>query len=248
MEAVDDTFIASDGLTLRYGVGGDGPPVVLVHSFGFDSELWVGCGVVDALQRAGRSTIGLDGRGHGRSDKPADSHRYGADRMARDIEELLDHLGLTEIDLVSFSMGSFVALRLLQTDRRVHRAVLSGVGSAALRPRLFDTDGLPPAPSHEEALALLSQLTPYLTPRLHDGRSDARALVALLRAGFSPPDKNFDSVTASVLLLAGTRDDDPTPLATVIPRCEVQRVDADHAGTMEHPEFVPSIVNFVLRP
>lgn len=213
----DGMFRASDGLTIRYGLAGDGPPVLLVHSFGFDRELWVGAGVVDALHREGRSTIALDCRGHGGSDKPGDSARYGADRMALDIEELVAHLNLAEIDLVSFSMGSFVALRLLQTERRIRRAVVSGVGGAALQPALFDTGGLPASPTHEESVALLSKLTPYLSARLRDGRSDARALVALLRAGFSPVNKDFASVTASVLLLAGIRDDDPTSLAAAIP-------------------------------
>jgi pimeloyl-ACP methyl ester carboxylesterase len=247
VRAADDSFRASDGLTLRYRVAGDGPPVVLVHSFGFDSELWVGTGVVDALHREGRSTVAIDCRGHGGSDKPIESGRYGADRMALDVEELVDHLDVAEVDLVSFSMGSFVSLQLLQTERRVRQAVVSGVGSAALQPRLFDTDGLPVAPSHEEAVTLLSQLTPHLATRLHDGRSDARALLALLRAGFSPTNKDFRSVTASVLLLAGTRDDDPTALAAVIPGAQVERIDADHAGTMDHPEFVPTILRFIGR-
>lgn len=242
---MEETFEASDGEPISYSTSGSGPPVVLVHSFGFDADLWSGAGVVEALCCEGRSTVAIDCRGHGRSGKPTESSRYGTDRMAEDITELLDHLEITEADLVSFSMGSFVSLRLLQTERRIGRAVLGGVGDAALRPPLFDGDQLPSGLGHDEAVELLSELTPYLQPRLRDGRADARALLALLRAGYRPASKDFASVTASVLLLAGTRDDDPTALAAAIPGARVERVDADHAGTIDHPEFVPTIVRFV---
>ena len=237
------TFTASDGLAIQFSSSGDGPPVVLVHSFGFDTSLWEGDGfLVDALVAAGRTAVAIDCRGHGASDRPHDADRYGAERLAGDIAELLDHLGSDEVDLVAFSMGSFVALELLPRERRVRRAVVAGVGGAALRDRLFDTGGLPVAPTQDEAVELLGALAPHLQARLADERADARALLAVLRGGFSPVNKDFGAITASVLLLAGTRDDDPGPLADVIPGAVVQRVEAGHGDTLDHPDFVPIVL------
>lgn len=242
-------FVASDGGSIHFRTWGDGTgrPVVLVHSFGFDGDLWTGFGLVEGLVDAGRTAVAIDCRGHGASTRPHDARRYGADRMTLDLVELLDRVGADDVDLVSFSMGSFLALGLLQRDRRVRRAVVAGVGGAALRPELFDTSALPTDPSEQEARQLLGALTPHLAGRLADGRADARALLAVLRAGFSPASKTFDAVTADVLLLAGTRDDDPAPLAEAMPSASVVRIEAGHGDTLDHPDFVPIVLRHVLR-
>lgn len=239
-------FVATDGLRLHYRENGTGPCVVLVHSFGFDGALWAEHGVVAPLMDAGRSVAALDCRGHGLSDRPVDASVYGVDRLAQDVTELLDHLGLVEADLVAFSMGSYVSLRVLQRERRIRRAVLAGVGGMALAPDPFRGDRLPAGLGTVDAIDTLAPLVPYLSDRLQDGRADARALIELLRAGFTPLDKDFGSVSADVLLLAGIRDDDPEPLARALPRASVRRIDADHGGTLVHPDLVPEIMSFLV--
>lgn len=239
-------FQAGDGVTLAATTTGEGPPVVLLHSFGFDAELWESTGVVGAIVAAGRRAVALDCRGHGRSDRPVDPDRYGADRLALDVSELLDHLAIEQADLVAYSMGSFLGLQVLQSDRRFRRAVLAGVGAAALQPVLFDgVDQLPHDLAPEAARSLLGTLAPHLRHRLSVGTADASVLLEVLRAGFSPTSKDFSSVAAEVLLLCGTKDDDPTPLAKALPRAHVRRIEADHGSTLDHPELVPAILEFL---
>src|SRR5579875_3563497 len=95
----------SQGLRLRYEVAGpwDGPPVVLVHGFASDFETnWVGSRWKSTLEDAGRLVIGLDCRGHGRSDKPHDVAAYARPVMAADVANLLDHLDVERADYVGY--------------------------------------------------------------------------------------------------------------------------------------------------
>ena len=125
-------FDSFDGLRLHYEVSGSGMPIVLLHSFPFDSRVWTGTGVLPALVAAGRTTITLDRRGHGQSDKPHDPAAYSNNAAARDVSCLLDQLGPPSVDLLTYSLGSHVGLRVLQDEQRIRRAVLGGVGPGVL--------------------------------------------------------------------------------------------------------------------
>jgi hypothetical protein len=126
--------------------------------------------------------------------------------------------------------------------------VLAGIGAAALRPVLFDTDGLPTDLEAGQAAQLVGELAPHLQPRLSADAADGKALLEVLRAGFSPTSKDFSATTATVLLLAGTRDDDPDPLASALPDAQIVRIDADHGSAMAHPDFVPNIISGLTEP
>lgn len=232
-----------DGLRLHYEVEGDGEPVLLMHSFGFDSRLWHRLGITAALVAAGRSVVTYDARGHGRSDHPPVPTAYGADAMAADASSLLDHLGIELADLAAYSMGSYVALRVLEQDPRFRRAVLGGVGGAVLGQR----SARGPLVMPDDHDAVIRRNFPYLAWRLDEGLADASALVAVQVAGTVPMDLQLGRVTADVLLLTGTADDEPGPLAQQIPHCRVRRVEADHGGTMSHPDFTPIVVDHLTR-
>ena len=121
----------SGGIRIHYYLEGpaDGPPTLLVHGFCSNFQVnWVGSRWVDTLSRAGRRVIGLDNRGHGRSEKPHDRSAYGQP-MVEDVANLLDHLVLEKVDFIGYSMGSQIGLRLLVAHpERVRRAVTGGIG------------------------------------------------------------------------------------------------------------------------
>jgi pimeloyl-ACP methyl ester carboxylesterase len=109
-------FASFDGVRLHYELEGSGPPVVLLHSFPFDSRVWVNTGVAAGLVEVGRQAVLLDRRGQGRSEKPHDPAAYADNACARDVSALLDHLGVDSIDLLAYSLGAQIALRVLQVD------------------------------------------------------------------------------------------------------------------------------------
>jgi pimeloyl-ACP methyl ester carboxylesterase len=122
----------SDGLRLRYVTVGPpaGRPMVLVHGFCSDYELnWVGSRWQETMVGAGRRVLGLDCRGHGRSDKPHDPSAYRLSIMAADLVRLLDHLEVGMADFLGYSMGARIGLETAaRHPQRLGRAVLGGLG------------------------------------------------------------------------------------------------------------------------
>jgi pimeloyl-ACP methyl ester carboxylesterase len=102
----------SKGVKLRYIVDGQGPPVVLIHGLTADAKLqWADPGIIKALARDNR-VIAMDCRGHGKSDKPHEPAAYGIE-MVEDVCRLLDHLDIKRANIVGYSLGGSIALKLL---------------------------------------------------------------------------------------------------------------------------------------
>ena len=101
--------LLSDGVRLAYvqhpAPHRGAPRLVLIHSLALDHTVWDS--VVTALRREAE-ILTYDCRGHGRSD-----HRpgtYTAESFARDLAELLDHVGWPGTAIAGCSMGGCVAL------------------------------------------------------------------------------------------------------------------------------------------
>ncbi|MEU9821284.1 alpha/beta fold hydrolase [Pseudonocardia alni] len=116
------TFTTADGVTLDYrDSGGEGVPLVMLHGWGQTQAMF-------AHQLTGlgarRRVVTYDQRGHGVSDKP--HHGYRIARLAQDLVELLDHLGLDRADLLGWSMGASVLWSHIDTHGtgRIARLVL----------------------------------------------------------------------------------------------------------------------------
>jgi pimeloyl-ACP methyl ester carboxylesterase len=124
----------SDGVRLHYEVHGpeNGTPIVLVHGFASDYQLnWVGTRWQETLTSSGCHVVGLDCRGHGRSDKPHDPEAYRTEIMASDVIRLLDHIDVPKAAYLGYSMGARIGLQVaMDHPQRVTRAVLGGIGAA----------------------------------------------------------------------------------------------------------------------
>jgi 3-oxoadipate enol-lactonase len=95
-----------DGTRLTYslaGMGTDG--AVLVHSLAMDGEFWRP--VVDRLASS-MPVLTFDCRGHGASDRPAGP--YTVELFARDLADLLDHVGWQSALVAGASMGGCISL------------------------------------------------------------------------------------------------------------------------------------------
>ncbi|MBQ4490464.1 MAG: alpha/beta hydrolase [Pyramidobacter sp.] len=104
MATKDNFFQTSDGLWLYYEVHGEGRPIVMLPGFGEALTMWHHN--VPQLSE-NHKVVCLDLRGHGRSMKVAGGNRQV--RMAQDVRELIDHLGLKDVLLVGHSLGGAVA-------------------------------------------------------------------------------------------------------------------------------------------
>lgn len=98
----------SNGLTVSYHDSGSGMPILFLHSFGHNKNLWFPQ-LTHFLERGFR-VIAPDMPGHGESSY--DPEHHGVDIMAQNYLELLDILGIGKTVLAGISMGGYIALRM----------------------------------------------------------------------------------------------------------------------------------------
>lgn len=102
-----ESFSTRDGRTLTYRLEGSGP-LLVCHPGGpgFDS------GYLRELAGLGatRTLLLLNPRGTNASDPPEDSKAYRIEDYVADVEELRDHLGREQLDLLGHSHGGVVAM------------------------------------------------------------------------------------------------------------------------------------------
>lgn len=200
-------FVDVEGVRLAYYLEGpdDGVPTTLLHGFASDFELnWRGSRWIETLTRAGRLVVGLDFRGHGASDKPRDPAAYGEERLAADVVALLDHLEIGEADVVGYSMGGRVALRLAAgAPRRLGRAVAGGVGRAgAIREAEAIAERM--LGGREPGHPIADTFYQFAASR---GVNELEALAACIRGLAASGPLDTAAIAVPVLIVVGDRDE-----------------------------------------
>ncbi|MBF6217615.1 alpha/beta hydrolase [Nocardia abscessus] len=246
-------FETWDGLELNYRIWeGAGVPVVLQHGVVADTNAnWMSTGVVGALHSAGHTVVSLDARGHGRSDKPHDAHRYSWEAMARDVRALYDELGFDEVVQVGYSMGGVISLMVAATDPRVRRLAVGGIGSGVLDcggvdRRVIDLPDLQAAMTGDGAAA---SPTAKMFRVLADAvRADVAAMHAVATGLDARPIETLADITVPALVLAGDNDPfaaEPQRLAAALPNGTVAVVPGDHLMAVVAPAFHTALVDFL---
>ncbi|MER7700774.1 MULTISPECIES: alpha/beta fold hydrolase [unclassified Streptomyces] len=113
-----------DGVRIAYQVQGEGTPLVLLAGQANNHHWW------DAVRddfHAARSTLTLDYRGTGESDKP--DKPYSTELFAQDVIAVLDDLGVDRADVYGTSMGGRVAQQLAARHPHWVRALVLGCTS-----------------------------------------------------------------------------------------------------------------------
>jgi pimeloyl-ACP methyl ester carboxylesterase len=83
-------------------------PLLLVHGLASNARLWDG--MARRLAQAGRSSVSVDLRGHGQSDKPDSGYDFAT--ISADLESLIRALGLHRPIVAGQSWGASVVLEL----------------------------------------------------------------------------------------------------------------------------------------
>ena len=128
---------AKDGTNLHVKDMGEGEPVLLIHGWPLNGDMFEYQTL--ALLEAGYRVITYDRRGFGQSGH--DPRGYDYDTFADDLASVLERLDLQGATLVGFSMGGGEIARYLSRHgaARVKRAALIG----AVVPYLLKTDDNP---------------------------------------------------------------------------------------------------------
>ncbi|MCC0808468.1 alpha/beta hydrolase [Methylobacterium sp. W2] len=268
---------APDGTSLYYKDWGSGRPVVFLHGWPLDADMWEYQMV--PVAEAGFRTIAYDRRGFGRSDQPWQGYDY--DTFADDLKAVLDELDLTDVTLVGFSMGGGEVVRYLSRhgSARISQAVLissvtpmmlktpdhpDGVDASVFeeiidglkmdRPSFlakfnkgFFGAGVFSSPASSEMIAWAGQVAMLASPK---------ATTACVRA-FSETDFRPDmaKVTVPCLIIHGDADQ-TVPIdvtarmaAAAVPSAEFEIYDgAPHAIPLTHHErLATDLIDFLRR-
>lgn len=248
--------VQNNQVGIHYEVHGSGHPVVLLHGATVNFRANYGAfGWIKALNEAGFQVIGLDFRGHGNSDKPHDSSAYGSAALASDVLAVLDHLGIEQAAVVGYSIGTVVALNLLQTNAaRFTRAVLlaTGDGLIGLGPHTFARTMPALAPVLERSeypKDLPKHLAAYWNFIAATG-GDRVALRALSLADYPAlTTTEAAAITVPTLVISGEKDlvlGQGSQLAAALASGQYQEIaDADHFSLATDPAVRTAVIEFL---
>ncbi len=133
VQAVQEGFVERDGVKCWYGVWGDqGPWIAFAPIFQITHSRILKT-VVPYLSRHFR-VIAMDGRGNGRSDRPAGQDAYSFDHYYDDFVAVLDAAGADRLAVVGISATAMTALRLAaeQPGRVSHVVIAGGYADAVI--------------------------------------------------------------------------------------------------------------------
>lgn len=265
----DDHFLDIDGVRIHYkDAGGEGEPVLFIH--GYTASIggqWGRPGLIAGIRERGWRTLAFDLRGHGKSDRPHAVSAYKGERMARDIEALLDHLGIAQAHLVGYSLGAHIlAHGMTLFPERAATVCLGGAAgrwnwtAAETAAVMEEADELETGSIAKHILRLWPPGKPKPTPdelrALSDKKlegMDARALGAIKRV---MPDhqvtvEQMQALKMPILAVVGSGDgqlDAMRRLADFHPGVMLVEVPgAGHGDCPGKPEFLNALDAFLTR-
>ena len=247
-EVRTEMFTGFGGAQLALHRLGVGRPVVLLHGLFSSAEMnWIKFGHARQLADAGFEALMPDLRAHGDSAKPHDAASYPRDVLAHDALALIAHLGLTDYDLVGFSLGARTSVRAVLAGLRPRRLVLGGMGLQGL------TGGGKRADFFLDVIARFGTIRPgdvaYMAQQFMKSMSVDREAVRLLlgtMADTAPAD--LAAIAMPTLVLCGAQDDDngdPDSLAAALPDALRATIPGTHMSSVTQPELGRELVTFL---
>lgn len=243
-----NTFQSFDGASLSYQIEGEGRAVVMLHGFLSSAQFnFIAPGITAAIVAAGFQALMLDFRAHGQSAAPEDAGAYPPDVLALDAAAFVAHLGLSDYDLVGYSLGGRTAARMLVRGARPRRCVIGGMGESGvigLAKRVAYFEDLivngeraqaPDAAKTVAAMIAQSGLNP-------------RAVLHALRSQTPTPPEALAEIETPILVVSGARDDDngsAEALAALFPNARALRTPGNHLSAVGKPELAAAIVSFL---
>jgi pimeloyl-ACP methyl ester carboxylesterase len=158
-------YIDTGELRLHAVIGGEGPPLLLVHGW---PETWSAWRLVMPALARDFSVVAVDQRGRGLTSKPADGYDTGT--LAGDLVALMDVLGHERFAVVGHDTGMVIGYALAADYRdRVDRLA---VAEAAL-PGVQDSPPLfVPTPLNSRLFHLMFNRLSTMNEQLVRGRED----------------------------------------------------------------------------
>jgi pimeloyl-ACP methyl ester carboxylesterase len=237
-------YTSFDSTKIYYEVKGDGYPVILIHGFSGTGQGWKNCAVYNDLLSAGYKVILIDQRGNGRSDKPHTDAGYANDAEAKDIMGLITYLKLKNYDAVGYSRGSIITSRLLVLDKRLHKAVMGGMGDAYTNQEWPRRIHAYKALMGDTSLHDVDDMVKYIRSQ----HFDELALAYQQKWQPSTSKKELAAVRKPVLIIRGSDDKEngsEIGLNKLIPHSGLNYVPGNHNTAIRNTEFSEAVTSFL---
>ncbi|GKX35948.1 MAG: alpha/beta hydrolase [Rhizobiaceae bacterium MnEN-MB40S] len=253
IEALPMQHFMNGDLRIAYLDAGprDAFPILLIHGFASTAHInWVNTGWVKTLTDAGHRVIALDNRGHGVSDKPHDPDRYTLAEMKSDSVALLDHLSVRQANVMGYSMGASITVRLALDDPdRAASLIFGGRGSAILEPNLdwkSIADGLR-APSADDVTGEPARRFRLFADQTGSDRLALAACIQSIRTFFT--EQELATIEHRALVATGTKDDiagPPEPFAEALAHGAVFHIEGkDHMLAVGDKTYKAAVLEFL---
>ena len=243
-----NTWTASDGVELAWREQGEGRAVILLHGLFSDSQMnWTKFGHAERIASEGYRVIMPDLRAHGASGKPHQPEHYPPGILARDLRELVAHLGLESFDLGGFSLGARTVVEAVGEGMRPGKAILAGMGLQGLkgweRRKTFFLEAIeqfetaPRGDPHWLAIQFMKTM-----------KVDNDAAALLLESFVDAEDDWLAAFTMPTLVVCGTDDDDngsAEELADALPGGTYRAIPGTHMSSVTKPELGEEIARFL---
>jgi len=249
------SLTVSPEIEIAYEVAGQGAPIVLIHGFASSrGQNWKSPGWVSPLTEAGRQVIMFDVRGHGESSKPHVARAYDEGELALDVIRLLDHLGHERADVMGYSMGGFVTMRVLHDwQARVRRAIVAGVGENYYGRGRLETDAIAAGRRAPSAKDIQDTAPRQFRMFAEQGKNDLEALALCMtrpRHSFSADEMRH--VTTPALIVIGENDTTTGPIGALASTISSSRVvtvpKRDHMTTVGDKAYKTAALEFLAEP
>ena len=241
-------WTASDGIELAWHELGEGRPAILLHGLFSNADMnWIRFGHAERIAAEGFRVIMPDLRAHGASGKPHEPEHYPQGVLARDLRELVAHLGLEEFDLGGFSLGARTVFEAVGEGMRPRKAFLAGMGLRGLRRwqkrKIFFLEAI-------DVYDTASRGDPHWMAIQFMKTMDVdTAAVALLLETFVDSEPAWvDAFTMPTLVVCGAEDEDNGPaeeLADALPDGTYRQIPGTHMSSVTKPEMGIEIARFL---
>ena len=243
-----DSWTASDGVELAWRELGEGRAVILLHGLFSSSEMnWIRFGHAERVAAEGFRVIMPDLRAHGASGKPDEASHYPRGVLARDLRELVAHLGLADFDLGGFSLGARTTVEAVGEGMRPGKAILAGMGLEGLkgwaRRKQFFLDAIAQfetaARGNPHWLAIQFMKTMDV---------DKVAAAHLLETFCDTEDGWLEAFQMPTLVVCGSEDDDngsARDLANALPDGTYREIPGTHMSSVTKAELGDMIAAFL---
>ena len=227
---------------------GSGRPVVLLHGLFSSAEVnWIKYGTAARVAEAGFECLMPDLRAHGQSDAPHDPAAFPPDVLIADAKALVAALGLTDYDLVGFSLGARTALGAVLAGLTPQRLVLGGMGLEGLtgwtRRSAHFIDAIDRYGSIERGdPAFVAQAF------MKTMQVDRAAMRLLLGSVEDIASGAVAGITMPTLVVCGAEDSDngsAPALAAALPDGQYAEVPGNHMSSVTKPGFGEAIARFL---